>query len=347
MANKQIDPITAARIEQFRREMEQQLSTTGYGSLTGLGAMLNQRKMAYARYDNFILAPIPEDYPVAVKGKLILREKEDTDAAPFVTVICDVTEAFNRNDIRRARQNVLNNTGTFDHVALSDTEWQDLIHRESKNRRDLPLPYYHEALQDFTIRWDDGTIIPFCRSSLPRIYYNDYDIIPLVDSIINCDDNYKMLFGLGLINVEADLYQVAIYWFGNVDANYHDNVVRILDGYFYAQWAFHTCPERIIEVNPGDPNPFGDEEPARTEPKKPRKDSSRKPSKASIGRKIYIREFPSDKKRAIERRCRCWYVHGFMRTLKTGKRVWIKGHFKGPDRNDPAARQHTKDYVVD
>ena len=78
MANKQIDPITAARIEQFRREMEQQLSTTGYGSLTGLSAMLNQRKMTYARYDNFILAPIPEDYPVAVKGKLILREKGDT-----------------------------------------------------------------------------------------------------------------------------------------------------------------------------------------------------------------------------------------------------------------------------
>ena len=144
---------------------------------------------------------------MAIKGKLILREKGDTDAAPFVTVICDVTEAFNRNDIRRARQNVLNNTGTFDHVALSDTEWQDLIRRESKNRRDLPLPYYHEALQDFTIRWDDGTIIPFCRSSLPRINHNDYDIIPLVDSIINCDDNYKMLFGLGLINVEADLYQ--------------------------------------------------------------------------------------------------------------------------------------------
>ena len=347
MANEKISPEMAARIEQFRREFEAQYSNPGLNSILRMNSAIGQRQLAYARYEKYILAPIPSDYPVAIKGRLITREKGNTDPAPFVTVICDMTQAFKRNDIRRAHQNLLDNVDNLDHVTLTDDEWEDLVNREVKNRNHLPLPYYHEALQDFTICMEDGTIIPFCRSSLPRIKYNDYDIIPMVDTLINCEYKKTLLFGLGLINVEEDIYQVAIYWFGNVDPDYHGNIVGILHDYFYAQWAFHTCPERIIEVKPGDPNPFeGEDEPAK--PSKPHKNYDRKPSSASIARKIYIRDFPSDGKRTIERRCRCWYVHGFMRTYrKTGKQVWIEGYFKGPDRDNPAARQHTKNYVMD
>lgn len=349
MANKPINPEAIARIEQFRRELESKPTSSTYGVLSGVRTAFTRRQMAYARYDKYILAPIPEDYPAHIKGRLILREKDDIDAAPFVTIISDMTRAFKRNDIRCARQNVLNCTETVDHITLTDQEWRDLVRRESKNRDNLPLPYYHEALQNFTIRGDDGAIIPFCRSSLPRINYNGYDIIPLVDSIIEDGGGYETLFGIGLINVEEDLYQVTVYWFGDVNPECYDNVVKILSGYFYAQWAFHTCPERIIEVKPGDPDPFEDNESSEpAESKKPRSGSPRKPSKASIARKIYIRDFPSNKKRAIERRCRCWYVHGFMRTYrKTGKQVWVEGYFKGPDRDDPTARQHTKNYVID
>ena len=343
MANEKLSPEVAAQIEQFRREFEEHLSHPSLGLASRMRSELNRRQMAYAKYDKYILAPIPQDYPLPAKGKLILREKDDEDPTPYVTVICDMTPAFQRNDIRRARQNLIDNSQSFDYVSLSDDEWGDLIDREIEKRDNLPIPYYHEALRDFTIYSDDGVILPFCRSNLPRIKYNGYDIIPVVDTLVNCERNQLLLFGLGLMNIEEDIYQVTIYWFGNVKSDYHDNVVRTLLGYFYAQWAFHTCPERIIEVRPGDPDPF--EEESSTE-KKPRKDYARRPSQASIARKIYIRDYPSDKKRAIERRCRCWYVHGFMRTYKNGKQVWIDGYFKGPDRDNPNARQHTKDYVM-
>ena len=345
LANQKIDPEIAAKIAQFQREFEDSIVRPRTDTPLRMRSALEQRQLAYARYSKFTMATFPEDYPVPVKGKLILREKDDTNAAPFVTIISDMTPAFKRPDIRQARQNIIDTEDSLDYVTLTDEEWKDLINKESSKLNELPLPFYHEALRDFTIRTEEGDVVPFCRSKLPRIKYNDYDIVPMVDCLINNERGQAVLFGLGLINVEEDIYQVAVYWFGNVKSSYHDNIVDILDSYFYAQWAFHACPERVIEVRPGDPDPFEEEEPA--EPKRPRKNTEYKPSKTSIARKIYIRDYPAGKRRAIERRCRCWYVHGYMRTYrKTGKQVWVEGYFKGPDRDDPTARQHTKDYVM-
>lgn len=345
LANQKIDPEIATRIEQIQRELGNGFVRPRADTMLRMRTALEQHQAAYTKYDKFILAPFPEDYPVAVKGKLILREKDDIDAAPFVTIISDMTPAFKRSDVRRARQDIIRNEDSFDHVTLTDNEWKDLVSREANKRNELPPPYYHEALRDFTIRMEDGDVIPFCRSKLPRIKYNDYDIIPMVDSLINNERGQTTMFGLGLINVEEDIYQVAVYWFGNVSSSYHENIVNILLGYFYAQWAFHACPERVIEVRPGDPNPF--EEDTAATPERSHTHAQQKPSKTSIARTIYIRDYPAGKRRAIERRCRCWYVHGYMRTYrKTGKQVWVEGYFKGPDRDDPTARQHTKNYVM-
>jgi hypothetical protein len=172
----------------------------------------------------------------------------------------------------------------------------------------------------------------------------------MVDALINNERGRTTLFGLGLINVEEDIYMVAVYWFGNVDKQYHANAVNALDGYFYAQWAFHVCPERIIEVFPGEPDPFeeGEEEEKEEAPKSRKRVESTRPHRATIGRKIYVRDPLSSKKsgtREIEHHCRCWYVHGFMRKYKNGKQVWVNGYYKGPDRDIPAARRHVKDYV--
>lgn len=41
--------------------------------------------------------------------------------------------------------------------------------------------------------------------------------------------------------------------------------------------------------------------------------------------------------RAIERKCQIWWVIGHWRTLKTGKRVFINGYWKGPQRDNLAA----------
>ena len=311
---------------------------------------IEQRKATYEKYSHLKLVTIPEDYPVSVKGKLALRKRGDKDPAPLVAVICDMSPAFRRDDFRNARRKLIDEEDTFDHVALDRQEWRDLINREVDHIKDLPIPFYREALQDFTVRMGDGSIIPFRRSDLPRIKYNGRDIIPLVDSLISTERNRTTLFGLGLIGVEEDIYMVAVYWFGNVAEQYHRNVVNALSGYFYAQWAFHACPERIIEVSPGEPDPFeeGEEEEA---PKSRKRAKSTRPHRIAIGRTIYVREYPlySGKggSRKFERHCRCWYVRGFMRTYhKTGKQVWVHGYFKGPDRDNPAARSHVKDYVM-
>ncbi len=342
MANSKLTPEQIAQIERFKQEMSAPLTLQDR-----LRASMQRRDAIYAKYDNYKLATIPEDYPITAKGRIILRERGDTDPAPYVTLLSDMTPAFSRSAMREARRKLIEEEDTFDHVAISDDEWDQLVNREAEQLKTLPLPFYHEALQNFTLRTDDGSVIPFRRSELPRIKYNGYDIVPLVDCFINTDYNRTTLFNIGIINIEEDIYQVCIFWFGHVDPRYHGNIVNILHGYFYTQWAFHTCPERVIEVRAGEPDPFGDEDSAESKPAKP---SSNRPHRAAIGRKIYIREYPryTGGSRDFERRCRCWYVHGFMRTNhKTGKQTWIEGYFKGPDRNIPAARRHIKDYVLD
>ncbi len=317
-----------------------------------LRSVIEQRKATYEKYGHLKLVTIPEDYPVSVKGKLALRERGDKDPAPLVMVMCDMSSAFGREDVHNARRGLIREEDSFDHVVLSNQEWRDLVNREAEHIKDLPMPFYHEALQNFTVRMEDGSIIPFRRSELPRITCNNgRDIVPMVDAFINTERGRTILFGLGLINVEEDIdiYMVAVYWFGNVDKQYHANAVNALDGYFYAQWAFHACPERIIEVSPGEPEPFEEGEEAEA-PKSRKRPESTRPHRTAIGRKIYVCNSPlSSKKsstRKIERHCRCWYVHGFMRTYKNGKQVWVRGYFKGPDRGNPAARSHVKDYVA-
>lgn len=346
MANEKLTPEQLKAIEQLKQFSGQ--LTTPFTMQDRLRIAMQQREATYEKYNRFKLANIPEDYSIPAKGKLILRERGDDDPAPFVTVICDMTPAFKREDIRNARRKLIDEEDSFDHLALNDQEWKDLVNREAERIKDLPIPFYHEALQNFTVRTEDGSVIPFRRSELPRIKYNGYDIVPMVDAFINTERGRTTLFGLGLINIEEDIYQVAVYWFGNVNSRYHDNVVSILSGYFYAQWAFHACPERVIEVFPGEPDPFEEE----SAPKPAKKADSKRPHRTAIGRRIYVREYPlySSKggSREFERRCRCWYVHGYMRTNhKTGKQTWINGYFKGPDRDIPAARRHVKDYVLD
>ena len=343
MANK----LTPQQIEFIKRLSDN--FTAPLAAQDSLRFTIERRRAVYEKYSHLELVTIPEDYPVPVKGKLALRKRGDKDPAPLVSVLCDMSSAFKRDDVHNAKRELIDEEDTFDHVALNDQEWEDLVSREAERIKDLPMPFYHEALQNFTVRMEDGSIIPFRRSELPRITYNGYDIVPMVDALINNERGRTTLFGLGLINVEEDIYMVTIFWFGNVNKQYHANVVNALDGYFYAQWAFHVCPERIIEVFPGEPDPF--EEGEEEAPSKSRKRAeSTRPHRCICGRKIYVREYSlSSKKsgsREFERRCRCWYVHGFMRTYKTGKQVWVNGYFKGPDRDIPAARRHVKDYVM-
>ena len=353
MANHNLSPEQIAQIQQLQRDFASgNFRPQSMSPLTRMRAELDLRRQAMSRYDKFILVPFPSDYPVPIQGQLVIREKDDTDPAPFVSMICDMTPAFKRGDIRQTRKEILDNEDNFDHVALSDAEWQELVQRESAQLDKIPIPFYHEALQNFAIRTDDEGEIPFHRSLLPRIKYNGYDIIPMVDALINDERGETIMFGLGLINVEMDIYEVAIFWFGNVNKRYYGNIARIMQGYFHAQAAFHICPERVIEIRPGEPDPFVDEdEPVvattKSSPRKPQDDD--RPHRTSIGRTIYIRDYPTGapSRGDFQRHCRCWYVHGYMRTnRKTGKQTWIEGYFKGPDRNIPAARRHIKDYVL-
>lgn len=298
------------------------------------------------RFKNYILVPAWPELNLPSGAQIAVREKDDDTVAPYIIVLQDMTQAFQRSDIRKARRTLMEEQYTFDHLVLTDDEWEALVELENANLDKIPAPFYHEALDSFMIQDEKNAIFPFRRSQLPRIKYNGYDILPLVDTLMDNESGQTLLFCIGLANSEADnIYQVALFWFGNVSQRYHSNVVGLIYGYFHAQYAFHVCPERVIEVKPDDPDPFA---PNKEPTPRSESSSSRKPGRATIARTIYIRDYPQPTSgRIINRKCRCWYVHGFMRTYrKTGKQVWIKGYFKGPDRDNPSARQHTKDYVM-
>ena len=350
MANEKFTPEQLAQFERIKKELDSGLTSrlTLQGQYRSAQTL---RSTVYAKYGKYHLATFPDDYPVTINGKLILNERDDPNPTPFPCVLRDMTPAFDRKAVKEARRKLIKEMDSFEHLMLSADDWAQLIDLETERAEKIPMPFYHEALQNFTACFDDDFAIPFRRSELPRIKYNGYDIVPMVDCLITVSGNQPLLFGIGLIDVELDIHQVAMYWFGGVNERHHETIVDILTTYFYSQWAFHTCPERVIEVRPGEPDPF-DNQPEPVSVLQPsKKQPSDRPHRVSVGRKIYVREYPSysgDGSREYERHCRCWYVHGFMRTNhKTGKQTWINGYFKGPDRDIPAARRHVKNYVLD
>jgi len=229
-----------AQIELFRKELER-----GY---FGANSFQNQlratqalRDSAFAKYGKYHIATFPDDYPVSIKGKLILNELDVSDPIPFPCLLCDMTPAFSRKVVKEARRKLMSEKDSYEHMVLSDNDWLELIKLETERSNELPMPFYHEALQSFTIHEEDGFEMSFCRSRLPRIRYNDYDIMPVVDCLMKVNSGQPMLLGLGFIDDEVGFYQIAMYWFGSIDKRYHEDVVGALTSYFYAQWAFHAC----------------------------------------------------------------------------------------------------------
>ncbi len=332
-------------IEALQKFLEDEANRSFRSPILPMSPSMRRHMEIIERFKSFTLVSAWPELNLPKGSQIAIREKDDDTVAPYMVVLSDMTKAFQKSDIRKARRSLIDEQDTFDHLILTNEEWAELVDRENANIDTIPAPFYHEALKNFVIRdYNDNEVLPFRRSQLPRIKCNGYDILPLVDTLLASDNGQTQLFCIGLVGEEDDnIYQVGLFWFGDVPSEYHDTIVEIIYGYFYAQFAFHVCPERIIEVKPDDPDPF---EEVDISPR-PQSSAPRKPGRTTIARKIYIRDYPQSRKgRGINRQCRCWYVHGFMRTCKSGKQVWIEGYFKGPDRNNPAARQHTKDYVM-
>ena len=251
----------------------------------------------------------------------------------------DLTKLRTLKGVQKARHSLINDCGEFDCVRLSNEEWREVMQLEDEHRRELPLPFTKEALsRGFVIETEDDEMMIYRRSQLEPFTHGDLEIIPMVDSMIKTDGGGIILSGIGFVSsVKGKLYGFAVYSFGKIDPSLIRGFSISLYGYFRAQWLFHICPQRIIDIPAGEEDPF---EPTTEEhnkavksPAKPRKPSEH-PSRVTIARRIYLSDAKKMRRlKKMERRCLCWHVRGHWRTTKTGKKVWIEGYFKGPNRD--------------
>lgn len=240
----------------------------------------------------------------------------------------------------------------YDYVSLTAEQWQYLCDLERKCQSNLPAPFTREALQDFCLQII-GTdyFVVFQQTKMPKVTLADGRIFePKVDCTIGKDKSGRSyLGGIGLVYEKPHTKpRVAYYWVGIVKKHFvAESIMDILSDYFAVQYAFHAVPDRIVRIERN-----ADQAPAAVAA--PKTASQTTPSKKEVGRRltpiqhtIYISDTPlrhSGRKHNYS--CDCWYVRGFERTLKNGRRVWVNGYFKGRDRLNEEARRQAKNYIL-
>lgn len=289
----------------------------------------------------------PPEWGLPKGARLLARHEGDPRYRySLVLQIGSGVAALNGNkEFKEARRSLITeymNKG-FDTIRLSATEWKEIVSLEERKYKEMPFPFTHEVLEDFCCEMDDGGYLIFRKSHLAPFEIQGRRIVPKVDSLVEVGKGKLALSGLGLIClVENKVYGLVTYILGNIAEDDYQTYVRSAYTYFYAQWAFHACPERIIEVA-SDEDPFAAKKTTVSKPKTAQK--ARKPSSgpkiAHIARRIYLRTPDKEEVlRKMERRCQCWYVRGHLRKLpKTGQTVFVHGYFKGPEREKAQSRK--------
>ncbi len=290
----------------------------------------------------------PTEYGLPQGAKFVTSVKgQPTKDYPLSYI--DLSQLRTWKGVQNARHSLIKDFEQFDCLRLTDDEWHEVMQLEDEHRRELPLPFVKEALdRGFFIETEADEIMIFRRTKLEPFEYGNREIIPMVDSMIKPENGGIMLSGIGFVSIiKNKLYSLVVYSFGKIDSALIQNFAVSMYGYFRAQWIFHVCPQRLIEIPAGENDPFEPtvEEQADTakSPAKPRSFGDR-PARVTIARRIYLNDAKKTKRlKKMERHCLCWHVRGHWRTTKAGKKVWIEGYFKGPDRSKADAK--TKIYV--
>ena len=301
-------------------------------------------------FEGSTIVMAPAELGLPEGAKIVLRKKEKPRAPiPYGIFSEQVADFIPKTEQAVAQREIVANRERYDHVVMSTDEIKTLHGRLSERVEEIPLPFIREPLIGFTMRATYGsgetkvTIeTDFAPTKLNEIYIRGRLCFqPRIDFVINFEDT--LVFGaIGFCALEVDNYYATTYaMLTKVPKEYELLVLQIASEYFAVQASFHICPEYIVEVAPGEPDPFVEDHPEVPVGK------ARKIYARPIRRMVYIRERKMPSGRKVHRTCECWYVCGHDYRTKTGKYAWQKGHWKGPKRNDLEARRRTKNYVLD